>query len=111
MEAITGVFRSDLDAEEEPPAVKREDGSWLIDASLPRDDLATILGLELPEEDDHHTVAGFLLDRFGRLPAAGDKIDWNGWRFEVMDMDGRRIDKVLAVPPKPVASPFAPQEF
>src|SRR5690606_26965638 len=75
---------------------QREAGSWLIDGSLPRDDMAAALGIELPEEDDHHTVAGFVLARFGRLPATGDIVEWNGWRFEVVDMDGRRIDKVLA---------------
>src|SRR5690606_16537326 len=88
----------------QPEAHQREDGSWLIDGSMPRDDMATTLGLELPEKGDHHTVAGFLLDRFGRLPAAGDRIEWNGWTFEVMDMDGRRIDKVLATPPAPEAA-------
>jgi putative hemolysin len=84
---------------EAPDLVQREDGSWLIDGSLPREDMAEKLGLHLPEEEGH-TVAGFLLARFGRLPVAGDAVEWHGWRFEVMDMDGRRIDKVLAVPPQ-----------
>jgi putative hemolysin len=89
---------------EAPGLMQREDGSWLIDGSLPREDMAEKLGLHLPEEEGH-TVAGFLLARFGRLPVAGDAVEWRGWRFEVMDMDGRRIDKVLAVPPRePVAA-------
>lgn len=108
LESIAGRFALPGTAGQ-PEALQREDGSWLIDGSLPRDDMAVTLGLELPEEDDHHTVAGFLLDRFGRLPAAGDAVDWNGWRFEVMDMDGRRIDKVLATPPKPEPPLVSPE--
>ncbi len=109
LESIAGRFALPGSAAQ-PEARQREDGSWLIDGSLPRDDLAAVLGLELPEEDDHHTVAGFLLDRFGRLPGAGDSVDWNGWHFEVVDMDGRRIDKVLATPPRAEAPPPAAQD-
>ncbi|HEX6957138.1 MAG TPA: hemolysin family protein [Ferrovibrio sp.] len=103
LESIAGDFALPGEADL-PGIVQRNDGSWLIDGKLPRDELGERLGLMLPETDGHHTVAGFLLDRFGRLPAAGDSVDWNGWRFEVMDMDGRRIDKVLAVPPRAEAA-------
>lgn len=108
LESIAGRFALP-GAADQPELRQREDGSWLIDGSLPRDDMAAALGIELPEEDDHHTVAGFVLARFGRLPSAGDSTEWNGWRFEVMDMDGRRIDKVLVVPPKPEPT-FAAQD-
>lgn len=98
LENIAGNFALG-DGEEGPGAVQRADGSWLLDGLLPREQMAETLNLHLPEEADHHTVAGFLLARFGRLPETGDVVEWNGWHFEVMDMDGRRIDKVLAVPP------------
>jgi putative hemolysin len=105
LESIAGSFALP-DGSGEHGAVRRADGSWLLDGLIPRGDAADRIGLALPEEGDHHTLAGFLLDRFGRLPQAGDSIDWNGWRFEVLDMDGRRIDKVLAVPP-PLMEPAA----
>lgn len=98
LESIAGNFALG-DGEAAPGAVQREDGSWLLDGLLAREELAAKLGLTLPEEDDHHTVAGFVLARFGRLPETGDYVEWHGWRFEVVDMDGRRIDKVLAQPP------------
>lgn len=96
LESIAGNFALP-DGEDVPGATQREDGSWLLDGLLARDDFAARLGVMLPpEEDDYHTVAGFVLARFGRLPETGDYVEWNGWRFEVVDMDGRRIDKVLA---------------
>lgn len=103
LENIAGNFAL-ADGEAAPGVIQRADGSWLLDGLLPREEMAETLNLHLPEEDDHHTVAGFLLARFGRLPEAGDMIEWDGWRFEVMDMDGRRIDKVLAVPPAATAA-------
>lgn len=96
LESIAGNFALP-DGEDVPGAVQREDGSWLLDGLLAREEFAAQLGVTLPaQEDDYHTVAGFMLARFGRLPETGDYVDWNGWRFEVIDMDGRRIDKVLA---------------
>ena len=58
------------------------------------------LGLKTRPEGDFHTIAGFALFQFGRLPDVGERFDYEGWRFEVVDLDGRRIDKVLAIPPK-----------
>jgi len=90
--------------ENERPALKREDGSWLLSGVLGTDELREVLGLgELPGESQglYRTLGGFLLSRFGRIPAEGDAVDWNGWRFEVADMDGRRIDKVLASRTRP----------
>ncbi|MFC3675384.1 hemolysin family protein [Ferrovibrio xuzhouensis] len=104
LESIAGSFALP-DGSGEHGAVRRADGSWLLDGLMPRGDVADRIGLALPEEGEHHTLAGFLLDRFGRLPETGDSIDWNGWRFEVLDMDGRRIDKILAVPPPPELEP------
>jgi putative hemolysin len=95
MEAIVGVFRSDTD-EAEPPAVQRADGSWLLAGYLPADEMADHLIVALPERRDYQTVGGFILANLGHLPVTGETFDALGWRFEIVDMDGRRIDKVLA---------------
>ena len=95
MEAIVGVFRSDTD-ESEPPAVRRADGSWLLAGYLPADEMADHLVVVLPEKRDYQTVGGFILANLGHLPVTGETFDALGWRFEVVDLDGRRIDKVLA---------------
>jgi len=83
----------------QPAARRREDGSWMIDATLPTGELKTLLGVEaaLPQERaaEFQTVGGFVVTQFGRIPAAGDGFDWAGWRFEVASMDRRRVDKVL----------------
>jgi putative hemolysin len=95
LEAIAGVFRSDADGRE-PYAVQREDGSWLLSGAMPADEMAEKLGLALGPSRDYQTVAGFVLVRLGRLPATGEHVEAFGWRFEVVDLDGRRVDKVLA---------------
>jgi putative hemolysin len=82
-------------------AVRRDDGSWLLDGSLPADDLRELLHLdELPNEKDgdYHTLAGMLIELFGHIPITGENITWDRLRFEVVDRDGARIDKVLATP-------------
>jgi putative hemolysin len=94
-ETITGVFRSDTD-EHDPPAFRREDGSWLLAGYLPADEMAEHLNIVLPPSRDYQTLAGFLLAQLQRMPSVGDVVDAQGWRFEVVDIDGRRIDKVLA---------------
>jgi putative hemolysin len=97
LEAITGVFRSDLDADDErDSAVQREDGSWLLAGYMPADEMADVLGIDLPESRDYETVAGYVLSHMAHLPSTGEMVVANGWRFEVVDMDGRRIDKVIA---------------
>jgi len=96
LEAITGVFRSDLDEEDEPPSVRREDGSWLLAGYMPADEMAEQLGIDLPENRDFETVAGYILSLLHRLPATGECVDAQGYRFEVVDLDGRRIDKIIA---------------
>jgi putative hemolysin len=95
LEAIAGAFRSDT-AGEEPLAVEREDGSWLLSGSMPADEMADKLGIKLPEKRAYETVAGFVLAHLQHLPETGEFIETNGWRFEVVDLDGRRIDKILA---------------
>ncbi len=97
LEAITGVFRSDLDEDDtEDTAVQREDGSWLLAGYMQADEMADMMGIDLPENRDYETVAGYILSHMHHLPATGETVDAQGWRFEVVDLDGRRIDKVLA---------------
>jgi putative hemolysin len=97
LEAITGVFRSDLDADDvEESAVQREDGSWLLAGYMPADEMADTLGIDLPEHRDYETVAGYVLSYMHHLPNTGETVDAQGWRFEVVDLDGRRIDKLIA---------------
>lgn len=96
LEAIAG----ELPTPEGAPAVRRDDGSWLLDGGLGIDEAESVIGLyDLGGEGDYNTVAGFVLDRLHHLPEVGERLAWRGWCFEVIDMDGRRIDKVLAVPP------------
>jgi putative hemolysin len=105
MEAIVG----DLPAQgqrDQPQAKQREDGAWLIDATLAVNELKTVLHLgELPQEAaaDYQTLGGLVMTQFGRIPATGDRFDWDGWCFEVVDMDRHRVDKVLVsrLPPAP----------
>jgi len=81
--------------------VRREDGSWLIDADLGVDLVADKIGcrsLDDPDRD-YETLAGFVLSVTKEIPSTGDVVDWRGWKFEVIDMDGRRIDKVLVTAP------------
>jgi putative hemolysin len=95
LETIVGAFRT----EEGPPEkhiVPRDDGSLLVAGDTPIEELADALHITLPETRDFHTAAGFVLDRMQRIPEIGEKFTENGWCFEVVDLDGRRIDKVLA---------------
>ena len=77
--------------------MQRDDGSWLISGSAPADQVAERLGLELPEDRDYATAAGFALSVLKHLPKVGESFEDRGWRFEVVDMDGRKIDKLLAI--------------
>ena len=95
LDAIAGAFRSD-EFPEESEAVRREDGSWLLAGSLPADEMAEHLGMTLPRERDYQTVAGFVIAALEHLPETGEHVAALGWRFEIVDMDGRRVDKVLA---------------
>jgi putative hemolysin len=96
LEAITGEFT--VPAGEEAWATQRADGSWLIDGLIPIPELKDRLGLkEVPEEERgrYNTLAGMVMLLLGRLPATADTVDWEGWRFEVVDLDGKRVDKLL----------------
>ena len=97
LEAITGEFTTPAD--DDSWAVQREDGSWLFDGLIPVPELKDRLALkELPLEDKgrYNTLAGMVMLLLGRLPQTTDTVEWQGWRFEVVDLDGKRIDKVLA---------------
>ena len=95
LDAIAGAFRSD-EGEAEPEAVQREDSSWLLAGWMPADEMAEQLGIALPERRNYETVAGLVIGELQHLPNTGEAVETMGWRFEVIDMDGRRIDKVLA---------------
>lgn len=95
LEAIAGEL-PELGQEGDGAAVRREDGSWLVDGMTPVEEVETLIGVKgLKGEGDFHTIAGFMLDHFGHVPTAAEHFHWNGVRFEVVDMDGRRIDKIL----------------
>jgi putative hemolysin len=97
LEAIAGAFRSHR-PDAEPDAVEREDGSWLLAGAMAADEMAEKLGVVLPSQRNFETVAGFVLAHLMHLPHTGEHVDVSGWRFEVVDLDGRRIDKVIASP-------------
>ena len=94
--ALSGVFASDADADDDPPIVEREDGSYLLSGAANADILSDRLGMNMPEERDFATVAGFALSVLKRLPETGETFLHQDWKFEVVDMDGRKIDKLIA---------------
>lgn len=99
LEGLTGQFVPEN--AEDAWAVQRDDGSWLLDGSIPISEMKDRLLLKnVPEEEKgrYHTVSGMVMLLLGRMPSTGDRVDWSGWRFEVVDMDGKRIDKILAAP-------------
>ncbi|HEY0232695.1 MAG TPA: hemolysin family protein [Dokdonella sp.] len=98
LSAVVGRSATPLAETRTHPIVQRDDGSWLVDGSVGIDDLRELLGLtELPNEDEHdfRTAAGMVMTQFGRIPQAGEHFSWGGFRFEVIDLDGTRIDKLL----------------
>ena len=97
--ALSGVFASDAADDDDPPIVEREDGSWLISGAANADLLTDRLGMNMPGERDYATVAGFALSVLKRLPETGETFAHQGWKFEVVDMDGRKIDKLIATQP------------
>jgi putative hemolysin len=97
LEAITGEFVTER--QDDAWAVRRDDGSWLIDGLIPVPELKDRLDLkDLPDEDRgrYNTLAGMIMLLLGRLPDTADSVEWKGWKFEVVDLDGKRVDKVLA---------------
>jgi putative hemolysin len=101
MSALVGEVTPSSD-HGQPDAVKREDGSWFVDGGMVLDRFRYLTGadIDFPDEDGgaYHTLAGFMLYQLAVIPRAGDRLDWEGWRFEVVDMDGNRIDRLLAAP-------------
>ncbi|HEY9696918.1 MAG TPA: hemolysin family protein [Trichocoleus sp.] len=105
MEVIIGDIPF-ADQPQEADIVQREDGSWLVDGMLPIDELKELLDVEeFPGEDrgNYQTMGGFVITQLGHIPKSTDHFEWEGFRFEVMDMDGNRVDKVLVVPPRTTA--------
>ena len=106
LEAIAGEFQAET--EDERMAIERPDGSWFLDGIIAIPELKDTLGIkEVPEEDlgRYNTLAGMMMLLLQRLPKTGDRVSWENWDFEVADMDGRRIDKVLATPQVVTAEP------
>lgn len=94
LESIVGAFES-LHDDDEPEAIERDDGSILFAGWTPIDSVAARLNIILPERRDYHTLAGFALDRLGHLPKTGEVFEERNYRFEIVDMDGRKIDRVI----------------
>jgi len=103
LQSLVGDIADPTDADSQA-VVRRDDGSWLVDGMVTVDEIKDLTGLpRLPGEDsdDFQTLGGFLMARINRVPKVGDHIIVDGIRFEVVDMDGRRVDRVLIIPPKP----------
>ncbi|MFN8484762.1 MAG: hemolysin family protein [Anaerolineae bacterium] len=103
--SITDVLRAIVgevaaEAEDEPGVIRRDDGSWLVDGGIGVEEMSEVVGVGLPpasDRADYQTVGGFVMAQLGRVPRAGESFTWQGYSFEVMDMDGRRVDKVLVM--------------
>ncbi len=93
--ALAGAFANDMDEGEDPPCIEREDGSWLVSGAASADLLSDRLGVAMPGERDYSTVAGFALWVLKRIPTTGESFRFDNFKFEVVDMDGRKIDKLL----------------
>lgn len=105
MEAIVGDIPSFSEAEEDS-IVRRDDGTWLIDGTLPIEEFKEefkVTALPEEEEREYHTIAGFIMTYLGRIPVAGDKFTWDRFEIEILDMDGNRIDKILLKEKEPPA--------
>jgi putative hemolysin len=96
--ALAGAFRHDIEEGEEPEIVERDDGSYLVSGAATADVLVDRLGIQLPADRDFSTVAGFALEVLKHLPETGEKFTHDRWTFEIVDMDGRKIDKLIAAP-------------
>jgi putative hemolysin len=95
LETIVGAFETE-EGPAEPAVARRADGSYLISGTMPADEFSELLGIELPERRSFSTVAGLVLEHLGRIPQTGELFEIQGWQIEVVDLDGRRVDKVLA---------------
>ena len=88
------------DEDDDPPAVERHDGSWILSGAASADVLTDQLGLSLPAEREYTTIAGFVLETIQHLPETGERFTFDRWTFEIVDLDGRKIDKLIACPPR-----------
>lgn len=96
LEAITGAFQEEGD--DEPAMLRREDGSYLVAGWTPIDEFVDLIRVKVEDEPDYTTIAGFVIDEMKRIPELGESFVKDGWKFEVIDMDGRRVDKLLVTP-------------
>ncbi|HEX3216006.1 MAG TPA: hemolysin family protein [Aestuariivirgaceae bacterium] len=101
LETIVGAFETE-EGPAEPAVVRRADGSYLISGTMPADEFSELLGLELPEPRSFSTVAGLVLEHLGHIPGTGEVFELQGWQLEVVDLDGRRVDKILAKRVRPM---------
>lgn len=107
--AVIGRTSPGGDSRPDAPVVRRPDGSWLVDGSVGTEDLRELLQLpDLPNEHEHdfHTAGGMMVAAFGRIPLAGETFSWQGYHFEVLDLDGARVDKLLITPPQGPPEPL-----
>jgi putative hemolysin len=101
LETIVGAFETE-EGPAEPAVVRRADGSYLISGTMPADEFSELLGLKLPEPRSFSTVAGLVLEHLGHIPGTGEVFELQGWQLEVVDLDGRRVDKILAKRVRPM---------
>jgi CBS domain containing-hemolysin-like protein len=94
LEAVAGDLPK-IDSPTKPKITRREDGSFLLDAFVPFAEVMQLIGVTDPQAGDYVSLAGFVLSQLHELPKPGDHFTWKGWRFEVVDTDGRRIDMIL----------------
>jgi len=109
MEGIVGDLPA-IDDQDGPMASQRDDGSWLVDGGMDLEAMVELIDhdiVDLEQERRYHTVAGFVMHRLQRIPRETDRFEWQGFRFEVVDMDGKRIDKLLITPLPPPAGDAA----
>lgn len=110
--AIAGELPEEVTAVGEEPAIRRDDGSWLMDGMIGIHEAERLLGRrDMRGEDDFETLAGFVLSKLGRIPQTGDHLEWDGLRFEIVDMDGRRIDRVLVASVEPAQAAVPEGDF
>jgi putative hemolysin len=103
--ALAGVFHHDIEAGDEPDLFERDDGSFLLSGAASADLLSDRLGIKLPADRDFSTIAGFVLEILKHLPETGEKFSHEGWTFEIVDLDGRKIDKLIASPRRAICDP------
>ncbi|GAB5429674.1 MAG: hemolysin family protein [Devosia indica] len=99
LEVITGIYNEEPG--DEPALTQRQDGSWLVAGWMPVYDFAERFNVPVPKDARYETVAGFVLAQVNHMPAVGEVFEQDGWRYEVLDLDGHRIDKVLVTPVAP----------